>query len=68
VSDSDFTALHEPPSFTLSAPGGLPASDQVQPQELVITILGTYVRPFCDRVWSFCWVSWASPRAPPESP
>lgn len=32
--------------------GGLPASDQVQPQELVITILGTYVRPFGDRVWS----------------
>jgi phenylacetic acid degradation operon negative regulatory protein len=32
--------------------GGLPASDQVQPQELAVTILGTYVRPFGDRVWS----------------
>ena len=35
-----------------SAPGGLPASEQIQPQELVITMLGTYVRPFGDRVWS----------------
>jgi phenylacetic acid degradation operon negative regulatory protein len=34
------------------APGGLPASEQVQPQELVITMLGLYVRPFGDRVWS----------------
>ena len=33
-------------------PGGLPASDQLQPQELVITMLGVYVRPFGDRVWS----------------
>ena len=32
--------------------GGLPASEQVQPQELAITLLGTYVRPFGDRVWS----------------
>jgi phenylacetic acid degradation operon negative regulatory protein len=36
----------------LAAPGGLPASDQIKPQELVITMLGTYVRPFGDRVWS----------------
>jgi phenylacetic acid degradation operon negative regulatory protein len=36
-----------PPSL-----GALPASDQVQPQELLITMLGTYVRPFGDRVWS----------------
>jgi phenylacetic acid degradation operon negative regulatory protein len=37
-----------------SAPGLLPASGQLQlqPQELVITMLGTYVRPFGDRVWS----------------
>lgn len=40
------------PSFTVPASGGLPASDQLQPQELAITILGTYVRPFGDRVWS----------------
>jgi phenylacetic acid degradation operon negative regulatory protein len=32
--------------------GGLPSSEQVQPQELAITLLGTYVRPFGDRVWS----------------
>lgn len=37
---------------SLPAPGGLPASEQLQPQELVITMLGTYVRPFGDRVWS----------------
>jgi phenylacetic acid degradation operon negative regulatory protein len=28
------------------------ASDVLQPQDLVITLLGTYVRPFGDRVWS----------------
>ena len=28
------------------------APEQLQPQELVITLLGTYVRPFRDRVWS----------------
>ena len=28
------------------------ASDALQPQDLVITLLGTYVRPFGDRVWS----------------
>ena len=39
-------------SQAFSAPAGLPASDTVQPQELVITMLGTYVRPFGDRVWS----------------
>lgn len=27
-------------------------SQQLQPQDLVITMLGTYVRPFGDRVWS----------------
>ena len=31
---------------------GLPASDQLQPQELIVTMLGVYVRPFGDRVWS----------------
>jgi phenylacetic acid degradation operon negative regulatory protein len=36
----------------VGAPGALPASEQVQPQELVITMLGTYVRPFGDTVWS----------------
>ena len=36
----------------IAAHGGLPASDTVQPQELAITLLGTYVRPFGDRVWS----------------
>jgi phenylacetic acid degradation operon negative regulatory protein len=49
VSDTTLLGL---PSLNMPAPGGLPASDQVQPQELVITILGTYVRPFGDRVWS----------------
>ncbi len=49
MSDTTLLGL---PSLNLPAPGGLPASDQVQPQELVITILGTYVRPFGDRVWS----------------
>ena len=34
------------------APGALPASEQLQPQDLVITMLGTYVRPYGDRVWS----------------
>ncbi len=34
------------------APGPLPASEQLQPQDLVITMLGTYVRPYGDRVWS----------------
>ena len=33
-------------------PGPLPASEQLQPQELLVTMLGTYVRPFGDRVWS----------------
>jgi phenylacetic acid degradation operon negative regulatory protein len=28
------------------------ASDSLQPQDLVITLLGTYVRPFGDMVWS----------------
>jgi phenylacetic acid degradation operon negative regulatory protein len=32
--------------------GGLPASDTIQPQELVVTLLGTYVRPFGGIVWS----------------
>jgi phenylacetic acid degradation operon negative regulatory protein len=41
-----------PAAGSFPAPGGLPASDQLQPQELVITMLGTYVRPFGDRVWS----------------
>lgn len=55
---SNSTPLRGLPSFAaaapspLPAPGGLPASDQLQPQELVITMLGTYVRPFGDRVWS----------------
>jgi phenylacetic acid degradation operon negative regulatory protein len=34
------------------ASGPLPASEQLQPQDLVITMLGTYVRPYGDRVWS----------------
>jgi phenylacetic acid degradation operon negative regulatory protein len=33
-------------------PGGLPVSDQLQPQELIVTMLGVYVRPFGERVWS----------------
>jgi phenylacetic acid degradation operon negative regulatory protein len=33
-------------------PGPLAASEQLQPQDLVITLLGTYVRPYGDRVWS----------------
>jgi phenylacetic acid degradation operon negative regulatory protein len=40
------------PSAGWSVPGGLPASDQLQPQELIVTMLGVYVRPFGDRVWS----------------
>jgi phenylacetic acid degradation operon negative regulatory protein len=36
----------------LPSVGALPASDQLQPQELVITMLGTYVRPHGDQVWS----------------
>lgn len=39
----------------LVSPGwaaGLPASEQLQPQELIVTMLGVYVRPFGDRVWS----------------
>ena len=39
------------PSATLGS-GPLPASEQLQPQELLLTMLGTYVRPFGDRVWS----------------
>jgi phenylacetic acid degradation operon negative regulatory protein len=34
------------------ASGPLPATEQLQPQDLVITMLGTYVRPYGDRVWS----------------
>jgi phenylacetic acid degradation operon negative regulatory protein len=34
------------------APGRLAASEPFQPQDLVITLLGTYVRPFGDTVWS----------------
>jgi phenylacetic acid degradation operon negative regulatory protein len=37
---------------SLAVPGGLPVSDQLQPQELIVTMLGVYVRPFGDRVWS----------------
>ncbi len=32
--------------------GSLPVTEQLQPQDLVITMLGTYVRPYGDRVWS----------------
>ena len=32
--------------------GPLTASEPLQPQDLVITLLGTYVRPFGDTVWS----------------
>ena len=39
-------------SVGAGAPAGLPSSEQVQPQELVITLLGTYVRPFGGLVWS----------------
>ena len=35
-----------------SDPGPLAASEPLQPQDLVITLLGTYVRPFGDTVWS----------------
>jgi phenylacetic acid degradation operon negative regulatory protein len=34
------------------ATGPLAGSEQLQPQNLVITLLGTYVRPYGDRVWS----------------
>jgi phenylacetic acid degradation operon negative regulatory protein len=30
----------------------VPAAEPLQPQDLVITLLGTYVRPFGDTVWS----------------
>lgn len=33
-------------------PGPLAASESLQPQDLVITLLGTYVRPLRDTVWS----------------
>ena len=36
----------------LGAHGGLPASDSSSPRSSSITLLGTYVRPFGDRVWS----------------
>ncbi len=39
-------------SVGTGVPGGLPSSEQVQPQELAITLLGTYVRPFGRLVWS----------------
>ena len=29
-----------------------PSPEPLQPQDLVITLLGTYVRPFGDAVWS----------------
>jgi phenylacetic acid degradation operon negative regulatory protein len=45
-------SISSPGPGSVPAPGGLPASEQLQPQELVITMLGTYVRPFSDRVWS----------------
>jgi phenylacetic acid degradation operon negative regulatory protein len=38
--------------WAAGSPGGLPSSEQLQPQELIITMLGVYVRPFGDRVWS----------------
>jgi phenylacetic acid degradation operon negative regulatory protein len=41
-----------PSPLSHTAPGVLPATGQLQPQDLVITILGTYVRPFGSRVWS----------------
>lgn len=41
-----------PAAGSLPARGGLPASEHPQPQELLITMLGTYVRPFAGRVWS----------------
>jgi phenylacetic acid degradation operon negative regulatory protein len=40
------------PSFADPPFAALPTSDQLQPQELIITMLGVYVRPFGDRVWS----------------
>jgi phenylacetic acid degradation operon negative regulatory protein len=46
------TSLRELPSFADTRLAALPTSDQLQPQELIITILGVYVRPFGDRVWS----------------
>jgi phenylacetic acid degradation operon negative regulatory protein len=47
VSDSGPLAVRP-----VSDPGPLAASEPFQPQELVITLLGTYVRPFGDTVWS----------------
>ena len=35
-----------------SDPGPLASSEPLQPQDLVITLLGTYVRPYGDTVWS----------------
>ena len=36
----------------LPLPGHAGAPEQLHPQDLVITLLGIYVRPFGDRVWS----------------
>lgn len=36
----------------LPAPRALRLGEQLQPQQLVLTMLGTYVRPYGDRVWS----------------
>jgi hypothetical protein len=36
--------------ISVSAPPA--AGEPLQPQDLVITLLGTYVRPFGDTVWS----------------
>jgi phenylacetic acid degradation operon negative regulatory protein len=36
----------------ISPPGRVGASEGLQPQDLVVTLLGTYVRPFGDTVWS----------------
>ena len=45
------TGQANPPEPSTSQ-GRLAASEPFQPQDLVITLLGTYVRPFEDTVWS----------------
>jgi phenylacetic acid degradation operon negative regulatory protein len=36
----------------VGVPAALEETEPLQPQDLVVTMLGTYVRPFGDRVWS----------------
>ncbi len=39
-------------SAVAAAAGPLAAGEPFQPQDLVVTLLGTYVRPFGNVVWS----------------